>query len=158
MPNCHSNLTPARILWLKLSRLISDVFNLDAWTLKVKPAIVVLLIMILCACSTAPPEISTAEKNDKWVGLAVDDLIVTLGEPANVYTVTKGGRIFEYLQQRKAGSARFSGDISDESRIKRIRAARKAKRLAGDQGCAILFNISASDIIIGWSIEGDNCN
>ena len=158
MPNRHSNSTPVGILWFKLSRLRAGVFNLDAWALKMKQAFVVLLITMLCACFTAPSEISTQEKNDKWVGLTVDDLIVANGEPANVYTLTKGGRLFEYLQQRKTGGAQSAGDIVSDDRVTRIRAKYKAKKLANDQGCAILFKISASDIIVGWSIEGNGCN
>ena len=161
-----------------------------------KQAIVVLLITMLCACGTAPPENSSKEKNDKWVGLTVDELIIAEGEPANVYTIEKGGRIFEYFKQRKvkvrtrpardvggslfqsghspvdalggatnlssfeggARNAQSAGEFNTGDRVARIRAARKAKKLAADSGCATLFKISASDIIVGWSIEGEKCN
>ena len=67
---------------------------------------VALLITSLCACGTTPSEPSIKDKNNKWVGLTVDDLIIAYGEPSDSYPTEGGGRVFEYsvIKDTKTGA------------------------------------------------------
>jgi len=134
-----------------------------------KRTIAGLLIMMLCACGAMrPPEVKTANKSmdnksadNQWVGHTVDELVVTIGEPSNVYMLEGGGRIFEYLHLNKITTSTQSSLSAEDERVRRIRA--KRKELASDQypNCntlKILFKVSSSDIIESWSTKGGECN
>ncbi|GEM_PF-4042675 len=134
-----------------------------------KRVIEVLLITALCACGVIAPvkENSASNKStdsksadSQWVGHTVDELVVTIGEPSNVYMLEAGGRMFEYLHLNKITTGTQSSLPTEAERARRIRA--KRKELASDQyqNCKtvkILFKVSASDIIESWSARGEEC-
>ena len=113
-----------------------------------------IFIAMLCACSAMPPSEKKVLLNnaDKWVGRTVDELIVANGEPTNVYSLESGGRIFEYLKL-ETGQTQTRKHIKDYAH-----KSRGITTLNSGQPCKILFNISASDIIEKWSVEGEGCN
>ena len=93
-----------------------------------KVAVMVILIVMLCACGTIPPSEKKvlSNKADKWVGRTVDELIVANGEPASVHPLESGGRIFEYFEdkvdnqnwsrthiKKYSHKRRFEGELSD---------------------------------------------
>lgn len=129
-----------------------------------KQVIVVWLAALLCACGVMKPPESNKNAYNKWVGHTVDELIITNGEPSDIYPMEGGGRVFEYLNfmnttvgtQSSSTQPHLPGVIS--SRTQRIRENRKKSASAQSQVCKILFNISASDIVESWSTEGENCN
>ena len=130
-----------------------------------KHVIVVLLITTLCACVTTPSENKASSKSvgNKWVGRTVDELIIANGEPSDIYKIEGGCRVFEYSNLKNAttgtqpSSTRPSLPVTDP-RAQHIRANRKNSASDQSQGCKILFNVSASDIVESWSTEGKNCN
>ena len=113
------------------------------------------LITMLYACG---PIISRETKYsvssaDKWVGHTIDELIVANGEPVNMYRSTSGGRVLEYVMD----------DASEKNQartLKRDYSGRKHSPNASSPGqsCIIRFNISSSDIVESWSVDGDKCN
>ena len=123
---------------------------------------------MLCACgSVRPPQDKTAAKStdnksadSQWVGHTVDELVVTIGEPSNVYMLEAGGRMFEYLHLNKITTGTQASLPAEAERARRIRT--KRKELASDQyqnckAVKILFKVSASDIIESWSAKGEEC-
>lgn len=133
-----------------------------------KRTIAGLLITMLCACGAMrPPQDKSANKStdnkiadNQWVGHTIDELVVTIGEPSNIYMLEGGRRMFEYLQQNKTTTEAKSSLSAEAERARRVRA--KRKELASDQypNCKmlkILFKVSASDIIEAWSTMGEEC-
>ena len=118
-----------------------------------KFAVMVILFAMLCACGDMPPSEKNLLSNngDKWVGHTVDDLINANGEPTSVHSLTSGGRILEYLKLE-------TDQTQTRKHIKDY--AHKSRGIASSdsgQSCKILFNISASDIVVKWSAEGKGC-
>lgn len=130
-----------------------------------KRIIEILLITVLYACAVTPSEnetfnLSTDDKSkeNQWVGQTVDELIVLVGEPLNVYTLKGGGRMFEYLQPKKIATTKATTSTqrylsAEDERKRRLREKHKDSELEQSQDCKILFKISASDIIESWSVE-----
>ena len=120
-----------------------------------KFAIVIALVAMLCACGTTSPSVrKDLERNaENWVGHTLDELVVANGEPFDIYPVASGGRVLEYF--------RLGTDNQTPIRKKRKdrTAQEKQKNTALDstKPCKILFNISASDIVQSWLLEGEDC-
>lgn len=149
-----------------------------------KRTIVLLLIAILCACGVmTPPKDKTSSKStdsesadNSWVGHTVDELVIANGVPSNVYTLRGGGRVFEYLNFKKATTnvqpstrpaiseaggrrARLADQVAQPSRaLAGSRAKPKDSDSDQSRDCIVLFHISASDIIESWSTKSGQCN
>ena len=145
LPRLRVSDQPARDLRAKYDRMAYK---------KMKFAVVVISIAMLCACGVMPPSEKKVLSShaDKWVGRTIDELIVANGEPTNVYPLGSGGRIFEYSKLE-------TGQTQTRKHIKNY--AHKSRGVTtSDSGpsCTIRFNISASDIIESWMTEGEGCN
>ena len=151
-------------------------------------AVILSAMLCACGAMPPSEKKELSGNAEKWVGRTVDELIVAKGVPANVYPSESGGRIFEYFEgeahnpdwarehvKKYSHKRRFEGLLPNteiplyraDKPLAAVRAAppaslssQKQDRTASEstQPCKIIFTISASDIVEGWSIEGDGCN
>ena len=112
------------------------------------------LITMLCACGTSSPSIRKNLEHDaeNWVGHTLDELIVANGEPFDAYPAASGGRVLEYFKLGTGNQAPVRKQV-----VETPQRRRKTADPDNTQPCKILFNISASDIVQSWLLEGEKC-
>lgn len=139
-------------------------------------AIIFLLIVLFCGCTTpnAAEKQSFVQSMNIWVGRTADSLVATNGAPANVYQQVSGGRIFEYirvlmLNETEAEELHYylfgqhyptpQHLYVPDTRPKSATSSTGTRTyvLGAGKTCKILFNISAGNIVTGWSIDEGAC-
>jgi hypothetical protein len=136
--------------------------------------IIFLLIALFCSCTTpnAEEKESFILSMNKWVGRSADDLVASNGAPSNVYQQTSGGRVLEYirvLMLSETQAERLHNYLNHRATERNIyvpdtrppssttHTGVRKYVLGSGKTCKLLFDISAGNIVEGWSIDEGKC-
>lgn len=128
---------------------------------------IVLAVSLLTACAT------TEEVLDSWTGSHVDTLISQWGRPQDIYSLSDGRKVVEYVEARTfttggntistpqttyhGGSIFGSGGSASYSGTSTTYVTRTTPTRIHNYYCKVRFTISRSGIIEDWSYEGNAC-
>ncbi len=108
-----------------------------------------------------------ANAMNPWIGRPADDLVLALGPPSKDFTLSTGGRVFEYFHKRRVtsggGSVTFMQQIFVPASGSRngywvsVPASQTMPIYSTDVSCRLLFRISPKNVVEGWSAEGNDC-
>lgn len=128
--------------------------------------LIITLIVSLAACSSMAKRKEAFEvANQAWVGRKADDLVISKGPPMSTYTLSTGGKVFEYSKQRtiSGGGNTITTTrpvlIPNSSGGTWVNVPHSQTMPAYTQtlGCKIIYQISQSDEVTGWTAEGNDC-
>ncbi|MGC2457512.1 MAG: hypothetical protein WA435_05925 [Gallionellaceae bacterium] len=136
--------------------------------------IIFLLIALFLGCTTpnAAEKESFIQSMNKWVGRSADNLVAANGAPSNVYQQVSGGRVFEYIRvlmltETETESLHYL-NLRHQSQQHLYVPDTRVPSATGPSGlrknvlgagktCKLLFDVNASNIIVGWSIDEGKC-
>ncbi|MBI4694793.1 MAG: hypothetical protein HY749_12305 [Gammaproteobacteria bacterium] len=98
---------------------------------------------------------------NRWMGRHVDDLVMEWGPPRQTFRLSSGARSLEYVRSRSVMSP-SSTYTETETRYEhgKKRKVRIEHTTPGHEvhlHCRTIFLADASDILVRWSHEGDDC-
>ncbi|MGK2915114.1 MAG: hypothetical protein ACSLE5_11830 [Porticoccaceae bacterium] len=126
---------------------------------------VLALLMVSGCVSQEQRKAKFFQSMDAFVGGTADDLVLAKGPPSNSFTLTTGGRVFEYSRNQTvtsgggsypvAGSV-FVGDRQGGGWIS-APSYRTFPVTTSEYYCKILVKISPANLVESWSSEGNDC-
>jgi len=129
-------------------------------------AAVLLALLMLSGCaSQAERKAKFYQSMDGFVGASVDDLVLAKGPPSNSFTLSTGGRVFEYSRSQlitsgggsyPVGGSVFVGDRRGGGWVS-APSYRTFPVTTSEYFCKILVRISPANLVESWSSEGNDC-
>lgn len=127
---------------------------------------VTLALLLLCGCaSQAQRKAKFYQSLDPFVGGTADDLVLAKGPPSNSFTLTTGGRVFEYAQSRSVTSGGGSYPIGEPVLVSDHHGGgwiappiyHSFPVTTTEYYWRVLVRISPANIVESWSWEGNGC-
>jgi len=128
--------------------------------------VAVLAALLLSGCaSEAQRKAKFYQSMDPFVGGTADDLVLAKGPPSNSFTLTTGGRVFEYARNHSVTSGGGSYPVGGPVLVRDRRggswistpAYRSFPVTTAEYYCKILVRISPTNNVESWSSEGNDC-
>ena len=128
--------------------------------------VAVLALFLLSACaSEAQRKARFYQAMDPFVGGTADDLVLAKGPPSNSFTLTTGGRVFEYMQRQTVTSGGDSYPIGGPVVVSDRHGGgwvlppvyHRIPVTTAEYYCKILVRISPANVVESWSAEGNGC-
>jgi hypothetical protein len=132
--------------------------------LRILVAVLALLLLSACA-SEAQRKARFYQAMDPFVGGTADDLVLAKGPPSNSFTLTTGGRVFEYTQRQTVTSGGDSYPIGGPVVVSDRHGGgwvlppvyHRIPVTTAEYYCKILVRISPANVVESWSAEGNGC-
>jgi len=128
--------------------------------------VAVLTLFVLSGCaSEAQRKARFYQTMDPFVGGTADELVLAKGPPSNSFTLTTGGRVFEYTQHQTVtsgggaypiGGPVFVGDRHGGGWMLPP-VYHSVPVTTAEYYCKILVRISPANNVESWSAEGNGC-
>lgn len=128
---------------------------------------IVLSVLAFVGCKTMEQrKTEFAENTDRFIGKNADDLVIAKGPPSNTYTLSTGGKVFEYSKSamvtRGGGSttvmkSTYVPNSSGYGSWVQVPTQQANPVYSREQSCKILFQVSPANIIDSWKAEGNAC-
>lgn len=132
-----------------------------------RPVAALLALLLLSGCvSQEQRKAKFFQSMDAFVGGTADDLVLAKGPPSNSFTLSTGGRVFEYLRNQTVTSGGGSYPAVDSVFVHDHRGRggwvsvpsyRSFPVSTAEYYCKILVRISPANIVESWSSEGNDC-
>lgn len=128
--------------------------------------ITALALALLCGCaSQAQRKAKFYQSLDPFVGGTADDLVLAKGPPSSAFTLTTGGRVFEYAQRQSVTSGGGSYPIGGPVLVSDRHGGgwvvppvyHSIPVTTTEYYCRVLIRISPANLVESWSWEGNGC-
>lgn len=125
-----------------------------------------LALLLLCGCaSQAQRKAKFYQSLDPFVGGTADDLVLAKGPPSNSFTLTTGGRVFEYADSHSVTSGGGSYPIGGPVLVSDRHGGgwiappvyHSIPVTTTEYSCRVLVRISPANLVESWSWEGNGC-
>jgi hypothetical protein len=128
-------------------------------------ATVLALLMVSACASEAQRKARFYQAMDPFVGGTADDLVLAKGPPTNSFTLTTGGRVFEYTQRQTVTSGGGSYPVGGPVVVADGHGGgwvlppvyHRVPVTTAEYYCKILVRISPANLVESWSAEGNGC-
>lgn len=130
-------------------------------------AIVGALISLTACTSIEQRRDDYTRAMNAWIGHSADDLVIAMGPPSKDFTLSTGGRVFEYYHHRRitsgGGSVTYLQQVFVPASGGRpgywvaIPTSQAQPIFSSDVSCKLLFHVSPKNVVERWSAEGSDC-
>lgn len=132
--------------------------------------LVILLVLVfgLAGCAVRAQRAEAFKQSmDSYVGRSADDLVVAKGPPTSTFTLSTGGKVFEYSKSAIVTSGGGSSTVMSSvyrpnpnggvGTWVQVPTQQARPVFSQEQSCKVLVQISAQNIVESWKSEGNAC-
>ena len=123
-------------------------------------------VMALSGCATRPTTAAFDEQAQQWIGKNADELVMQKGPPTSTFTLSNGGRVFQYERSVNVVSGGGTYAMPTTTYISsgpnagtwvQGQAVHSLPVGSKTLNCTVRFTVDTSNTIIAWSKEGNRC-